>query len=99
MKNFGARVAMMRNAKEMTQAQLAEKLGLAQSNIARYENGNSFPSIENLVKLADIFDCTTDWLLGRTDSGGVKVSYEDIRYEIRSINVMLERIKELAHGR
>ncbi len=50
-----------------TQREVAKFLGMTQPSYIRYENGKSEPSLENLVKLADIFDVSTDYLLGRTD--------------------------------
>lgn len=46
---------------------MAEKLGITQPSYIRYENGTSEPKLETLVKIADIFDVSVDYLLGRTD--------------------------------
>jgi transcriptional regulator with XRE-family HTH domain len=48
-----------------TQKFLAEKLNVNQSTISLWENGQCRPEYENLIELADIFDVTTDELLGR----------------------------------
>lgn len=50
-----------------TQRQVAEKLGISQPSYIRYENGSSEPTLENLVKLADLFDVSVDYLLGRKE--------------------------------
>ena len=50
----------------MTQQQVSEYLHISQPSYIRYENGSAEPSLENLVKLADLFDVSTDFLLGRT---------------------------------
>ena len=55
----------LRSSFGYTQKQLAEKLGISASNISDWENGISRPEYENLVKLADIFDVTTDEILDR----------------------------------
>ena len=52
---------------KLTQRDMAEKLGISQPSYIRYENGSSEPSQENLVKIADIFDVSVDYLLGRAD--------------------------------
>ena len=47
--------------------ELGKKFGLAESTISGYENEAREPDFETLVKFADFFDCSIDYLLGRTD--------------------------------
>lgn len=47
----------------LTQAQLAEKIGVTASCITMWENGNRSPNISTLKKLAQILDCTVDELI------------------------------------
>ena len=54
-----------RKLANLTQAQLANKLGGKKSLVSNYENGHSLPDILTLYKLADIFEITLDELLGR----------------------------------
>ena len=49
----------------MTQQELADAVGITQSQIARYESGETQPSLETLRKLAAALDCTLDELIGR----------------------------------
>lgn len=56
----------LREKKGFTQKQLAEALYLSKTAVSQYENGTHTPSIETLIKLADIFDVSIDYLLGRT---------------------------------
>ena len=51
----------------LNQHDLGKKLGATNKRISSYEKGDRQPNYETLTKLADIFDCTTDYLLGRTD--------------------------------
>jgi len=46
-------------------AQFSEKVGIDASTIYHYLQGAHAPTVENLVKIADYFQCTTDYLLGR----------------------------------
>ncbi len=64
---IGARLRELRDKKDVSQKTLSELLGIKQPVIARYEMCAINPSYENLVKLADYFDVSTDYLLGRTD--------------------------------
>lgn len=65
MKIFRERLLEQRKLYGFTQREMAEKLGISQPSYVRYENGTSEPTQENLVKIADIFDVSVDYLLGR----------------------------------
>lgn len=57
---------LMKNEK-LTQMQLATALGIGQSSVSDWINAKSEPSIENLWKLADSFDVSVDYLIGRKE--------------------------------
>lgn len=63
----------MRNLKKLrkerclNQMDMAEELGMPQSTYQQYEAGINEPNIENLIKIADYFKVTIDFLIGRTD--------------------------------
>ena len=57
----------LRKLNKLTQRQVAERLKIYQPSYIRYEKGKSEPTLENLVKLADFFDCSVDYLLGVED--------------------------------
>lgn len=61
------RLKALRTQNDLKQTELANKLGVQSSAISKYENGQLEISNELLIKLADIFDVSTDYLLGRTD--------------------------------
>lgn len=61
--SFGENLREHRIAVGLTQAQLAEKLGVKQSCIAMWENGDRNPNMIALKKLAIVLDCTIDELL------------------------------------
>lgn len=63
---FSERLKDLRNEKELTQRELARLLELSSSTIAMYETGQRMPDPETLQKLADFFNVTVDYLLGRT---------------------------------
>lgn len=62
--NLGNTLKGLRVQQNMTQAQLAQKLGLTKSVISAYETGLRLPSYDVLVHIAKIFDVSTDYLLG-----------------------------------
>ena len=51
----------------MTQQELANKLNSAKSSIAMYESEDRKPSMDVLIRLSEIFNCTIDYLLGKSD--------------------------------
>lgn len=64
MVDFGARLRLLRQAKNITQKQLADQLRLTKSVISAYETDLRLPSYDILIKLSAIFGVTTDYLLG-----------------------------------
>lgn len=63
---LGARIAALRRAAGLSQAQLAQKLGISPSAMGMYEQGRREPSMETLVAIAKIFQVSTDYLLTGT---------------------------------
>ena len=62
--DFPEKLARARKNAGFTQKEIERALNIKQSAIASYESGRSRPTYENLVKLADFYDVTCDWLLG-----------------------------------
>lgn len=67
MKIFQERLLEQRKLYGYSKRNLASKLGISHTAYLRYEKGTSEPTQENLVKLADIFDVSVDYLLGRKE--------------------------------
>ncbi len=61
------RIKQLREELGLTQQELADKIGGAKSTIAMYENESRKPSMEVLLSLSEIFNCSIDYLLGKTD--------------------------------
>jgi transcriptional regulator with XRE-family HTH domain len=64
---FGSRLKSLRESIGLTQNDLANKLHTARSTITLYENGKNEPDFKTLIKIADLFNVSTDYLLGRTN--------------------------------
>lgn len=62
-KNFGKLFNYYRKLSGLTQKQVAEKLGIHQSNVSDWENNVSRPEYENLIKLAEIYEVSVCDLL------------------------------------
>lgn len=65
--DIGSKLKELRTAAGLTQEQVARKIETGRVNYTRYENNSSRPDYETLIALADLFDVTTDELLGRGD--------------------------------
>lgn len=61
------RLRDMREDHDLKQSDVAKYLGIAQTVYSRYERGYQTIPVEHLLKLADFYDVTTDYLLNRTD--------------------------------
>ena len=64
--------------RDMTQADLARAIGLPPSSIAHFESGARKPSFDNLRKLANALNVTTDYLVGRADDPNIAESADPI---------------------
>ena len=70
MSGFGDRLRKLRREADVTQGQLAEVLGVVASAVGKYERiPDAYPSIEGLIKIADYFQVSTDYLLRGTQPG------------------------------
>ena len=61
------RLKFLRNQKKVSQIKLAIDLNMSQNNISRYENGEREADYATLIKIADYFNVSIDYLLERTD--------------------------------
>lgn len=67
MATFATRLKELRSAHGLSQDALGKIAGVSRYAVYTYEKGKAFPTVEGLTALADYFDVTTDYLLGRTD--------------------------------
>lgn len=63
--NIGKSLKDIRESEKLTQSKLAEKTGISQQSISRWESGQRFPNILDLVKLAEFYKISIDELIGR----------------------------------
>ena len=72
----------LRKNKKIKQKELASLLGFSTNLVCEWEKGRSNPNIETLIKLADIFNCTVDYLIGReNENGAIIVDSENFTQE------------------
>ncbi len=61
------RLKELRKSRKISQVKLAMDLNMNQNTISRYETGEREPGVTELILLADYFDVSIDYLVGRTD--------------------------------
>ena len=66
------RLKELRKAKGISQLKLAMELNANQNTISRYETGEREPGINELIRIANYFDVSVDYLLGRTDNPNIQ---------------------------
>ncbi len=74
MVNMGNRLKSLRTDKKLTQKQVADRIGLAISAISSYESGIRYPSYDILVKFAQMYHVSTDYLIGMTNMRSIDVT-------------------------
>lgn len=62
---LGEIIKHKRERKELSQCDMAKKLGTSNESVFRWEHDIVLPSLINLISLADVFQCTLDELVGR----------------------------------
>ena len=65
---IGKKIKELREIKQITQEELAKYLGVAPQTVYKYEKEINEPDLKTTSKIAEYFNVTTDYLLGRTDS-------------------------------
>ena len=71
------RIRQLRQERNWSQTQLAQKMGIHQKQVSAYERGRNTPSTEVLIKLADIFDVSLDYLAFEAEGQAAKVNIKD----------------------
>ncbi len=71
--------------RDLDQGALAEKAGMQASAISHFETGNRKPSFDNLRRLADALDVTTDYLLGRVNEVGATAAADRLHRDIQNL--------------
>jgi len=71
MTDFYKRLKEIRLSQGKTQKEIATAIGLSERNYQSFEYGEFKPSFDKLVALADFFNVSLDYLVGRTEKGGL----------------------------
>ena len=95
MKQLGDRIRKLRESRNMTQTELSEILGMkTYTTVSKWEKNENFPKGKDLKKLAEIFNVTSDYLLGLSDTKLGKITTQNEQLEILTIYNQLEEPKQ-----
>ena len=95
MGNFNDMLKYLRVREKMSQAELADKLGVSKSTVGMYELGKREPDFETLEAIADLFNVDMNFLLGKV---GSELSPKDERDIAKDLNRILTEIKKGNNG-
>lgn len=87
---FGERLKKLRRQKNLSQQEVADKLGMHFTNVSRYERGLAGPSSETLKKLAEILSVSSGYLVEGALEDGVQAHFED-----RELLLQFQQVQEL----
>ena len=91
--NHGNRIAELRERRGWTQEDLSRSIGITRASLSHYEKNRRKPDFEILSKLADKFDVSIDYLIGRTNSPEL-VMDEDVRQFVDDLELSDDKILE-----
>ncbi len=83
---LGNKIRELRKKANLTQKQLADKLGISEQSVAHYESNRRSPDPYMLRKIASLFDTSIDFLLGNEPSAKFKEQTEDNQELLKSIS-------------
>ena len=90
-KDLPNKLKLLRAESRYTQRQLAQKLQVSPSIVSGYETGDRTPSLENLLALAKLYNCSTDYLLGmNADDPSIAIDTEGLT--IQQITVLQDLV-------
>lgn len=95
--SFGYRIVSLRKEKNITRNEFCGLIGLSYSSVSKYESDERFPTHHVLIKIADFYNVSLDYLLCRTnirnsfDSNIVSLNRLN-EYDVNLIKAMIERL-------
>ena len=89
---FKEKLQILRTQTKMSQEELAAQLNISRQSVTKWENGQAFPDIQNLIQLSDIFKVSIDRLIKDSDACN-KNLFENIEYPAQDLRAFLVRAK------
>ena len=79
---------LLRTKQNISQQQLADVIGVSQQSVNKYENHSVEPDIDTIIKIADYFSVTVDYLIGRTEIQQTIDIFSEIHFNLEEINLI-----------
>ncbi|WP_255247363.1 helix-turn-helix domain-containing protein [Paucisalibacillus globulus] len=97
---FGSRLRNYREKlketnKKWTQQYVADQIGVARVTYTAYENGTKMPPFDTVNRIAELFDVTTDYLMGRNEDNSKKAIIEKISEEFPDADLMFNDLANM----
>lgn len=92
-KMISDRIKSLREQKGLTQSMLARKIGITRSSVNAWEMGVSTPSTQYLIDLSELFNVSTDYLLGFESTSTISVDGLD-EEDIQLMHALVEHLRE-----
>ncbi len=89
------KIRELREKSELRQIDVAKATGIDQKTLSNYETGKTNPDSYALIQLADFFNVSIDYLVGRTDKTLTTSQRQEINRYIENINSELKEIKKI----
>lgn len=96
---FGEILAELCQDRKMTQKDLAQAMFVTVGTISNYENGVHYPDVEKLISLADYFNVTTDYLLGRCKADVSPDVFDESIIGEKTMGQLVNDIRNLSRSR
>lgn len=90
-KDLPHKLRILRTQNKYTQKEIAQKLNISPSIVSGYETGDRTPSVENLLLLSKLYNCSTDYLLGmNVETPSIAIDTDGLT--IQQINVLQDLV-------
>ena len=95
---FAIRLRALLDTPEVSQAKVAEYVGVTRQAISSYSLGTSVPDIEKFIKIADFFEVSTEYLLGRTEIKKADATKQAVSEYLNLSEEAIDTIRILQYG-
>ena len=82
---YGLRLKELREERGVSMMTLAKAIGVSDTAVCKWENQDSEPKLSYIIKLADYFNCSADYLIGRSDEFGSYIGNTQLTEEEKKI--------------
>ena len=84
---IGSRLKYVREEHDLSQTELAEKLGMTQKAVSSWENDRTYPRMQQLVEMCSIYNCTLEYLTGTRQHDSRDITLDDILVKMKDFDI------------